>query len=257
MDPLKTVRQFLASSESILHVSGRLCHGKGPMLVLDSSFNPPTLAHLSMVKAALGRFPESSQVLLLLGTTNSDKPSQSAENYAQRLIMMQLFAKVVDRLHKNTDVEQCSSSTVISLSKHSRFIDKVQDVQTLAPGKGIVFLVGYDTLKRIFDPKYYDEHEFGPAIDRLMKSAQFCCVAREFNTTTSMPDVGSVAHQLDFAGSSPHMARYSDNITMIEPQSMSSSSQARKMALENDPNLLAEVVPDQIATYICDNKLYD
>lgn len=252
MDTLKLMRQFMASSESLVRISGNLTSMKGPLLVLDSSFNPPTLAHMSLIKAAVSRYPSSPQVLLLLGTSNPDKPTQTPENYAHRLAMIQLFAK---------ELSFVASQPVIALTKHSRFIDKVSDMQQLAPWKTIVFLVGYDTLLRIFDPKYYLESEFDSAIQRLLTTAQFCCVAREFNTTTSMPQVGSVATQLEFSKSVPQMAQYADRIVMVQPQSKVSSSQARKVASASSHEQqsmpkLSDLVPKSIASYIHEHKLY-
>lgn len=49
------------------------------LYVLDSSFNPPTLAHMQIVTSALQETPSvPSRVLLLLATQNADKPSVPA-----------------------------------------------------------------------------------------------------------------------------------------------------------------------------------
>ncbi|KAK9251856.1 hypothetical protein V1507DRAFT_463321 [Lipomyces tetrasporus] len=63
------------------------------LYVLDSSFNPPTLAHMRIAISALKDTPHSSsRLLLLLATQNADKPSKPA-SFEDRLVMMTLLAR--------------------------------------------------------------------------------------------------------------------------------------------------------------------
>ncbi|KAH7040647.1 uncharacterized protein B0I36DRAFT_311162 [Microdochium trichocladiopsis] len=65
------------------------------LLVLDSSFNPPTVAHRRMVLSALSDVKyahDSSRVLLLLATSNADKAPKPAA-FPERLAMMYIFAE--------------------------------------------------------------------------------------------------------------------------------------------------------------------
>ncbi|KAK0752429.1 hypothetical protein B0T18DRAFT_388370 [Schizothecium vesticola] len=98
------------------------------LIILDSSFNPPTLAHLHMatsaLRAAACNKTNSPRLLLLLSVQNADKPVKPA-GFAQRLAMMHVFAGDVQR----------------------------------NVGDDLVVLVGFDTLVRIFDAKYYGGEE--------------------------------------------------------------------------------------------------
>ncbi|KAK8094088.1 Nucleotidylyl transferase [Apiospora hydei] len=70
------------------------------LVVLDSSFNPPTLAHQRMALSALAdqpkqqqnATPRDSRVLLLLAINNADKAPKPAA-FPQRLAMMYVFAQ--------------------------------------------------------------------------------------------------------------------------------------------------------------------
>lgn len=88
--------------------------------MLDSSFNPPTRAHIAMLKAPM---PSSfgarayDAKLLLLSVRNVDKSLKDGDaTYLQRLEMLELLAKELeDEGEDNGAVGQCTSH----LSHHS------------------------------------------------------------------------------------------------------------------------------------------
>ncbi|KAK1472470.1 cytidylyltransferase [Colletotrichum cuscutae] len=166
---------------------------KSSLVVLDSSFNPPTLAHLRMAASAVrdlqkgrsttttttrgGGAGDSSsgaagemgrrravRVLLLLAVNNADKKPEPAA-FEVRLGMMYAFAgdlrdevrrRGVDGAEEDVEVD-------LGLTTMPYFHDKSQaisDTRLYARGDGggepeQVYLAGYDTLIRIFNPKYY------------------------------------------------------------------------------------------------------
>lgn len=153
------------------------------LIVLDSSFNPPTRAHLRMATSALettSSHPSGSRLLLLLAINNADKAPKPAA-FEHRLAMMWAFAADVQSAMQKSP--QCQSSSPpahektetsiptidIALSTEPYFHDKsgaIAAAEFYNPmgnkGEGAeteqVVLAGYDTLIRIFNPKYY-----GPA----------------------------------------------------------------------------------------------
>ncbi|KAK1544983.1 cytidylyltransferase [Colletotrichum paranaense] len=173
------------------------------LVVLDSSFNPPTLAHLRMAASAVrdlqkGRSTttatrgdgagESSSVaagelgqrravrlLLLLAVNNADKKPKPAA-FEVRLGMMYAFARDlrdevrrrgVDGAEEEQRQQQEEEEDVevdLGLTTMPYFHDKSQaisDTRFYARGDGggepeQVYLAGYDTLIRIFNPKYYN-----------------------------------------------------------------------------------------------------
>ncbi|KAG8861531.1 hypothetical protein FRB91_006239 [Serendipita sp. 411] len=205
------------------------------ILVLDSSFNPPTKAHLALASIALrslitqseDRSGDSSGVedggpednrghdahLLLLSVTNADKRLKAGDaTYEQRLEMMYLTAKEMEERaaierSKRSDGESEGSEagTVMSSSSlgnvavaaidEPTFVGKSQKLretiskrlQSLvddAPGAispitdfrlELYFVLGLDTVTRLFDPKFYNDSE-----DQMRRALdQFFNLARE------------------------------------------------------------------------------
>ncbi|KAK4120372.1 hypothetical protein N657DRAFT_649156 [Parathielavia appendiculata] len=190
------------------------------LIVLDSSFNPPTRAHLRMATSAVhdiltrkqGREGVSGlRLLLLLSVNNADKAVKPAP-FDQRMVMMWAFAGDLQRAlvssqcqhevtesvlssegnedgqkgqkanRTETETETETLSVDLGLTTVPYFHEKSAALAELAfynsdNGKsdrdadGVVegnteteteqvFLVGFDTMIRIFNPKYY-----GPSPD--------------------------------------------------------------------------------------------
>ncbi|RDL37767.1 uncharacterized protein BP5553_05200 [Venustampulla echinocandica] len=130
------------------------------LYVLDSSFNPPTLAHLHIARTALlqDNLPPSpttrKHILLLLATTNADKKDPTPASFPQRLCMLRLLAEELISEFPSKPSEQAAGSarlTVdIGVTKQPYFIDK--SISILEEGASYnqdteqVHLLGYDTL---------------------------------------------------------------------------------------------------------------
>ncbi|EXJ71603.1 uncharacterized protein A1O5_05411 [Cladophialophora psammophila CBS 110553] len=167
------------------------------LYLLDSSFNPPSKAHTSLVKTALKSRRDSSsvirdqipRVLFLLATVNADKKPQPAD-FEDRLVMMALAAEDLRSNFSSSSAlaGSAQSSTGdpdipvpiidIGITKEPYFIDKATAIDSSGiyrpPGYkrlstssssgedgGIVeqiHLTGFDTLLRIFTPKYYPNY---------------------------------------------------------------------------------------------------
>jgi nicotinic acid mononucleotide adenylyltransferase len=109
--------------------------------ILDASFNPMTLAHEALINTAKEDC-NLDEMLLLLSRTNVDK-NPIETDLGQRLALLVLYAGQ----HEDLSVGICS---------HARFVDKIIGLTPCyPPGTQFYFIVGYDTLVRLFDPKYY------------------------------------------------------------------------------------------------------
>jgi nicotinamide-nucleotide adenylyltransferase len=101
------------------------------LYILDSSFNPPTIAHLSMINNC----PKDAFTghVLLLSTFNMDKVVKDIEQRIDLVNQLKIPFAVTDS---------------------GRFVDKATlfDVPT-------TFVMGYDTMIRFFNPKYYDNYK--------------------------------------------------------------------------------------------------
>ncbi|KAJ5655412.1 hypothetical protein N7507_007362 [Penicillium longicatenatum] len=170
------LKKFIGSSrdfEVLSTIPADDCPAPKILYVLDSSFNPPTRAHLRIASSALlERLDSSSRLLLLLATQNADKPSKPAL-FEDRLAMMELFAHDL-RSHLATSIAPPGHTPSledipaidIGVTKKPYFIDKASAIEasgTYATPLEQVHLTGYDTLIRVFDPKYYPpEHTLAP-----------------------------------------------------------------------------------------------
>lgn len=107
----RTLAQFAASDRTfqIIHTIPPSLAGRptSTLYILDSSFNPPTLAHLGMCLSAIRNDRKKTQderkgvkrLLLLLATKNADKPAVPAA-FDQRLAMMGCLAEDLRRALK-------------------------------------------------------------------------------------------------------------------------------------------------------------
>ncbi|RXW25520.1 hypothetical protein EST38_g347 [Candolleomyces aberdarensis] len=162
--------------------------------ILDSSFNPPTLAHLALANSARPKYhsePPGSEYdakLLLLSVKNADKTLKPGDaSYHQRLEMMALLAKEV-RTHYHRQGGD-NHNLAIAIVDEPTFVGKSRVLQeylrnrlaTLLPETQshpcnanvnvgadastktipinqrpqLTFIVGMDTLERLFSPRYY------------------------------------------------------------------------------------------------------
>ncbi|KAI0601721.1 Nucleotidylyl transferase [Biscogniauxia sp. FL1348] len=190
------------------------------LLILDSSFNPPTLAHQRMVLSAASSSSSPApapRILLLLAINNADKAPKPAA-FPQRLAMMYVFARdLLDALatttttttsaaaataspqqdqspeegggrHQKESESESESGAVVDIAvttepyfhakseaiAQSGFYHSAQATPSPTPSSEEqpteeapspppqqpptteqIFLAGFDTLVRIFDPKYY------------------------------------------------------------------------------------------------------
>lgn len=133
----------------------------GVLYVLDSSFNPPTLAHRHIAcSAVLENWGTPSRLLLLLATQNADKPSKPA-SFEDRLVMMQLCAQdLLAFLESKIPSVDIGKLPVVDIgvTKKPYFVDKAVEIETAGVyprSLEQVHLTGYDTLIRILNTKYY------------------------------------------------------------------------------------------------------
>ena len=113
--------------------------------IFSASFNPLTIAHSKMMQVAQQKF-RLDEIILLLAKNNVDK-SVFGFSLIDRLQMMAAYANPLDDYS-------------VALTSHGRFIDKIKALKHELPvSNEYTFIIGYDTLIRIFDPKYYDNQQ--------------------------------------------------------------------------------------------------
>ncbi|KAL8973745.1 MAG: hypothetical protein Q9197_002009 [Variospora fuerteventurae] len=146
--------------------------------VLDSSFNPPTQAHLRIALSALhSNAPKPQRLLLLLATQNADKAPKPAA-FEHRIAMMRLLAQIVQNEYTTTSGRSARGigadqpvAIDVGITKNPYFHDKAIGIEDSGfyadPETGDqplqVHLLGFDSLIRLLDTKYYTpEHTLAP-----------------------------------------------------------------------------------------------
>ncbi|HSD49764.1 MAG TPA: hypothetical protein VLG48_00020 [Candidatus Methylomirabilis sp.] len=171
----------------------------GALLCLSASFNPLTVAHVWLIQEA-SRMVFPDEVLLLLARANVDK-EVSGFPLERRLT---LLARFVDT-HPSFSVAACS---------HGRFVDKVEAIRPHYPaGIRLTFTIGFDTLIRLFDPKYYSDRD--AALTALFKASKFIAANRApdppeaITSFLARPNVSPFAHRIRVVQLPPEIAAVS------------------------------------------------
>jgi len=199
--------------------------------ILDASFNPMTLAHESLIDTAFDTH-KLDQMLLLLSVSNVDKKLHGA-TLPQRLAMLVEYAKT----RPNRSVAICS---------HARFIDKIEALKACySKDSAFYFIVGYDTLVRIFDPKYYQDMQAD--LTELFAKSHFIAANRGendqqvINTFLKRKDVEPFAQNI-------HTISLSSQFADI------SSTTVRQLI--NEKKSVTHLVPQEINGIIQELNLY-
>lgn len=201
----------------------------GRVAILPSAFNPPTEAHLRLIDLAL----EEDNVAAagaLLSTRNVDKGIYGA-GLAHRIRMLLALR------HRREDVAVLASNA-------ARISDQAEALRDAHPDTGFDFVVGYDTLVRVFDPRYYDD--MARELDRFFQHHRLFAANRDATS------VDAVRRYLE----SPAARDFAQRIVVkeLEPESATRSSTAARTAVNQGG--LPEGVPPEVESYIVEHGLY-
>ncbi|KAI0878543.1 hypothetical protein GGS24DRAFT_443270 [Hypoxylon argillaceum] len=283
------------------------------ILVLDSSFNPPTLAHHRMAVSALSdpryqtkaqrgvgggqeggveEMGAASRVLLLLAINNADKAPKPA-GFPQRLAMMYAFAQgilaaVAERGAAGGSGRAVSGGGMeceavdIAVTTEPYFHAKARAIamsdfyhgiaESDQPERAVriddavkseqVYLAGYDTLIRIFNPKYYPNNSMKASLD------PFFAHARLRITMRTDDDWGSAAEQISYldelrAGKLEEAGgrvEWVDRVDLVQgrkaDEAIISSSKVRDTVRRQDWDALGGLVGEDVVGWIRENNLY-
>ena len=209
----------------------RFDHGPafdGTAAVLPSAFNPPTLAHQHLMQRALEAFGVR-HALALLTTRNVDKGVHGAP--------------LADRVGMLLSLAEEWSELAVAASNQARIIDQAQALTGAFPGTEFDFIVGFDTLERLFAERYYT--------DMWAELAPFFARHRVLAANRGSVEAREVAAWID-----EHSGAFRDRILALEidefPASLS-STRVRE-ALASGGNELH--LPRPVLRYINEHALY-
>jgi nicotinamide-nucleotide adenylyltransferase len=251
------------------------------LYILDSSFNPPSIAHLTLAASALKQHAPSEQapyrLLLLFSTHNADK-APSPASFVQRIALMTVFAEDVSRRLKESKSTQTADvadiSIDIGLTKEPYYSDKSAAIAETTPpfyssSPIHVHLVGYDTLIRFCNPKYYPK--YNPPLSAL---EPFFSAGHKLRVTqrptdptdASSSEFGTVEEQQKYlqrlrdgeqkdAGFEPAWGSQIDMVQADQGVGVS-STRVRNAAKDGRWDEVGELCTEGVAAWIKDQALY-
>ncbi|MBE7518748.1 MAG: hypothetical protein HS107_05830 [Thermoflexaceae bacterium] len=202
----------------------------GRVAVLPSAFNPPTVAHLELLALARN-VPGVVSTAAMLSTRNVDKGLHGA-SLPHRIGMLLAVA------------ERGEHHAVLGANA-ARIADQGEALRRRYPGVPFDFVAGFDTLVRLFDPRYYE--------NMAAELAGFFAHHRVIATNRGEAHTGTVR---DFIESTPAARDYRERVlvhSLAEHPASLSSTQAREAAARGKEH---PAVPAEVAEYIRRHRLY-
>ncbi|SNX82741.1 uncharacterized protein MEPE_01447 [Melanopsichium pennsylvanicum] len=263
--------------------------------VLDSSFNPPSRAHLGLVLSRPTLVPNKLSYdahLLLFSTQNADKGSGKPgdASVSRRVHMMKLMAMEVERTQTSTGnaanvavglVDEplifAKSTLTWDLLKHQQQQQQQQQQQPNTNRLRLHWVVGFDTLYRVFQLKYY------PSLDVFREQCRqffqvegttFVCARRDPCSYSQLITLKEGQNAKDVAREEEERLLESDNVApwvakgcvgmldIDDQQAKLSSTKIRELLKhqgmddEVKEQRLKQLVPPSLVKYLIETKLY-
>lgn len=236
------VEKFIHSGAPV-QLSETITEGTS-LCFVDSSFNPPNLAHSNLVQLCLEKFPRSV-VVLQLATGNADKPTVSIEQLQSRANMMEILARTEFNGH---------GKVILGLTTAVKFAEKAKLANNAFPGSKIVFAMGFDTLWRIGDQRYYNE-PVENVLRQFFAASGVLLLTRNGDSASQLPEgMVDAPQQPQVLQESPLFSPYLGKIHVFDavPKTDQVSSSRARSSLSQ----LKRCVPAAVVEYIRRNRLY-
>ena len=123
---------------------------RGGIIVFPGSFNPPTNAHLAMLKQArhFGRQHGSMFIYAAMSKRTTDKENVERPLLVDRVLLLE----AVIRHHLR--------QTGIMLFNQGLYVEQAEGIRAAFPDvTRLLFLLGFDKIVQIFDPHYYKDRD--------------------------------------------------------------------------------------------------
>ena len=193
--------------------------------IFSGSFNPLTLAHTKMIEDTITEY-QLDELLLLLAKANVDKGVFGLP-LAARLLTLERYTKIREKFS-------------VGVSSHGRYIDKVTALKAILPSETeFYFIVGYDTLVRIFDPKYYTD--FHAELGELFIEARFIVANRR---ESDIQTIESFLNQPEIRRYIPYVS----SLLLPDVYAYMSSTEVRELLKRGES--IEHLVPPSILTML-------
>lgn len=241
------------------------------LFILDSSFNPPSIAHQALAETALHKsssdaYPLPHRLLLLFSTGNAEK-APSAASFDQRLLMMNIFAS--DLLRKlASQADDYSVPTVdVGVTTAPYYTDKTYAIEQEASSWYLgkpkhVHLIGYDALARVFTAKYYKDSDppFSVLEPYFSAGHEMRATLRAGNDFGSIEDQKAFLEKLRSGGMKADGGKpeWAEQVHLVaqNPKTGVSSTKIRTAANAGDWQTVQELCTPTVAEWVKQEHLY-
>ena len=169
---------------------------RGTIIVFPGSFNPPTIAHLALLKQArefalhqaLPETNRSKTVLVYAAISRHivDKEHVERPLMLDRIMLLQII------------LQRHLPGAGIMLFNRGLYVEQAEAVRTSFPEvERLFFLIGFDKIVQILDPRYYDNRD--AALNELFKLAELLVAPRGGADADDLTDLLRQAQNQPFA----------------------------------------------------------
>jgi nicotinamide-nucleotide adenylyltransferase len=208
----------------------------GRIGIFSSSFNPPTTAHLEIIRRASQEFA-LDQVLALVSLANADKSEYECE-LEHRVGMV---------------VAAAEQSTSVGIVSHAFYADMIDPLETLFPSASLHFIVGFDTFERVLDrdSRYIGRYHRG--FTRRDEVLEYVLSRTRMIVSNR---AGAGMDQVDrlLANEAGWLRERVLQMKLPEALAARSATEVRNRISANQP--VAQLVPAQVEAYISKHGLY-
>jgi len=234
------------------------------LYVLDSSFNPPSRAHMRIATSALhhDRGARPHRFLLLFATQNADKAPRPASS-EDRLVMMTLFALELQQ-EIGRSLGEIGPTVDIGVIKLPYYHDKAVAIDESGIYEGHpqqVHLTGFDSLIRIFNTKYYPPAYTLAPLEPFLGKHRLRVTYRTDGPWGGREEQEKYVQDIADGLRENEGAKreWASGIELVDGKAdgeeVVSSTQARKAANE-DPSSLGKYVTRSVQEWILSERLY-
>jgi nicotinamide-nucleotide adenylyltransferase len=206
------VRLALARLESNSSPAAQLLAGDCPagarLAVMSGSFNPPTRAHLGLAQAALatGQF---DRLLFALAVRTINKEQIVGATLEERCAMLAALVRDEPRF-------------AVLATNRGLYLEQGQAIQATFAPRDLAFIVGFDKIVQILDPRYYADRD--AALRDLFARAHFLVAPRDGGGREALDRLFQQPEQHAYAGRVQFLP-----LTHMEDQALGlSSTQVRE-----------------------------
>ena len=154
------------------------------MAVFAGSFNPLTTAHEALVEQALNA-DQCDETVISIAVHTIDKTEQRG-------------ASLLDRLVSLVSLARDSETVSVAVTNLGLYLDQAIAYRRAFPKLGgLTFLVGFDKIVQLFDPRYYRDRD--RELARLFKLARFTVAPRGDNDRSDLDNLLQISSNRPFS----------------------------------------------------------